>query len=178
MKTTNKYIITICSFLLVFFLIELLCLANIYSENLLHNIIFAQLLVFSLVACTVIICTVAPLFQKVQNETQDISKITKIILLSDTNTPVDDYSLVNRTSALINKGGAVDMSMESDSSTKGYAVVNRVENEWYVERISEERSVALKRAGEQYIYKLKMGMCYRLNLNDILYVEKERLLVT
>ena len=178
MKTTDKYTITICGFLLVFFLIELLCLVNIYSENLLHNIIFAQLLMFSLTACTVIVCTVAPMFHKVQSETQNISKITKIVLLSDFNTPTDDFSLINRTSALIKKGGAADMSMESDSSVKGYAVVNRVENEWYVERISEERTVALKRAGEQYIYKLKMGMCYRLNLNDILYVEKERLLVT
>ena len=80
-------------------------------------------------------------------------------------------------SVLIGKRDTVYFRSEIDLAVDGYAVVNCVENNWYLERVFDERSVGLKRAGEQFVYRLKTGMSYRLQINDIIYIGTERLLV-
>jgi len=103
--------------------------------------------------------------------------VTKIVLLSESNSPKEEFTLVGRTSLLIGKRDEVYIRSEIDLALDGYAVINLVENNWYVERIFDERSIGLKRAGEQFVYRLKTGMSYRLQINDILYIGNERLLV-
>jgi hypothetical protein len=176
MQTARKLTIVLCLVLLVFFLFCLVCLAFNNYDNiyLLRNIVAAQLLVSSLAACTAIIYSFVLLFRKAHGPKQSVSKI---VMLSETNAHMDKFSLGSRASALIVKGEFVYVTIESDASVVEYAVINRVENYWYIERVSEARSVGLKRAGEQYIYKLKVGMCYRLHVNDVIYVENDRLLV-
>jgi hypothetical protein len=127
------------------------------------------------VTLSVIIYIITPYFQNPSVAKQTISKI---VLLSETNTPTDEFFLINRTSALIVKNeNDVYISLEGDVTADEYAVINCVENWWYIERISDVRSVGLKRTEEQYVYKLKAGMCYRLQRNDVIYIENERLLV-
>jgi hypothetical protein len=138
------------------------------------NILFVQLLVFAVAALATLIYTVFLLLRRARGSTRGI---TKIIMLSAENEMMDSFSLANRTSALISAGGAVDVGLENDLPVDGYAVANRVGSDWYVERISDERSIAIKRAGDQYVYKMKANLSYRLYANDILYVGDERLLV-
>jgi len=173
-KTSKRFIVVLSSILLAFFLTALVCFTFFYFEGLLIIIFLAQLIVFSLGAASVIVYSLIPLFYKVQNLAHDI---TKLVFLSETNTPTDEFSLINRTSVVISKGEAVYISLESHSANDEYAVINRVRNYWYIERVSEARSIGLKRAGEQYVYKLKPSMSYRLYINDIIYIENERLLV-
>lgn len=175
MKTTKKFIVILNSVLLAFFLIALIYFAFSNSEKFLYNILLAQLIVFFLAAASVIVYSVMPLFREVRVPKRDVNRIA---LLSDANTQIDEFSLVNITSALISKGETVHIDQANTSLIDDeYAVLNCIENYWYVERISDERSVGLKRAGEQYVYKLKTGMCYRLHGNDILYIENQRLLI-
>ena len=180
MKSNRKFIIVLSSLLLAFFLIALaLYVYNYYNYSEyfsfnIHTIYFAQLIVCALAAFAVICFYAGPFFKKNRGASQDISKI---VLLSEANVLMEEFSLNNRTSALIGHKERVYISSENDLAGKDYAVINCVDNSWYLERVADERSVGLKRTGEQYVYKLKTGMCYRLQLNDIIYIENERLLI-
>ena len=174
MKTDRKFIIILSSLLLLFFLIALICLANSNSENFLRSVFVIQLLVFSIAMGAVIVYYAWPYFNKISNVGLDI---TKIVLLSETNVLLDEFSLVNRACALIGKSGKVYLSADNDLTGDECAVLNCVEKDWYIERVQDKFSVGLKRAKEQYVCKLKAGMCYRLQANDIIYIGDERLLL-
>jgi len=180
MKPTQKKIVALSSLLLAFFLIALICFAyNRYYNpeyylNFFRNIFLAQLIVFALATCSVIVYSIIPLFRMPTEAKPDI---TKIVVLSETNTPEDEFSLEDKTSALIVKGDYIYISVENDFSAAEYALLNRVENHWYIERMSDRQSVGIKRAGEQYVYKLKPGLCYKLRRDDVIYIDNGRLLV-
>jgi hypothetical protein len=174
MKTTKKFIILLGSALLAFFLFELAWFVNYDPKIHIYNILTIQFIVLSLAAFTVVVYTTWSLLHKTRGSAQ---RITRIVLLSESNTPKEEFSLINRMSVLIGKRDAVYFRSEIDLAVDGYAVVNCVDNNWYLERVFDERSVGLKRAGEQFVYRLKTGMSYRLQINDIIYIGNERLLV-
>jgi hypothetical protein len=174
MKTTKKFTILLGSALLAFFLFELAWFVNYDPKIYIYNILIIQFIVLSLAAFSVVIYTTWSLLHKARGSAQ---RITRIVLLSESNTPKEEFSLVNRMSVLIGKRDAVYFRSEIDLAVDGYAVVNCVDNNWYLERVFDERSVGLKRAGEQFVYRLKTGMSYRLQINDIIYIGNERLLV-
>ena len=174
MKTANKFIVILSGALLTFFLTGLACFVFFTPGTLIYNLLIAQLIVFSLAAISVILYNTTNLFR--ENRVSERS-VTKIVLLSESNSPKEEFTLVGRTSLLIGKRDEVYIRSEIDLALDGYAVINLVENNWYVERIFDERSIGLKRAGEQFVYRLKTGMSYRLQINDILYIGNERLLV-
>jgi len=174
MKTTKRFIFILSSALLAFFLVALAWFANYNSGEHITNIFVAQLVAMSVTSLTVVVFSAWSLFRKARGTAQSI---TRIVLLSEFNTPKEEFSLVDRTSVLIGKRDTVYFRSEIDLAVDGYAVVNRVENYWYVERVFEERSVGLKRAGEQFVYRLKTSMSYKLQVNDIIYIGSERLLV-
>ena len=179
MKTNKVFISILSGILLLFFLVVLICFAYKYyhPQNyliFLNNIIIAQQIVLALAACSVFIYAVKPLLHKARAATPAISQI---IVLSEANTPMDEFSLINRTSALIVKEDFIYITVENDLSSTEYAVINRVESYWYIERVSDALNIGLKRAGEQYVYKLKPAMCYRLHKNDVIYIDNGRLLV-
>ena len=160
--------------MLAFFLVVAACFAHYDSLEFLLNVIFAQLVVFALSACAVIAYCLMPLLRNTAEEPQGVSKI---VLLSEFNALKEEFSLCGRMSALISRGEYIHISSENDSAATEYAVLNRVDNSWYIEHVSDKRSVGFKRAGEQFVYKLKPGLCYKLQANDIIYIEDERLLV-
>jgi hypothetical protein len=174
MKTARKLIILLSCLLLAFFLIALVCYEYYRSTIILYNIVVVQLIVFAIAAFSVIVYSVVPLFRRKRALSPDISKI---VLLSETNALMDEFSLANRKSALIVKGDFIDICLQNDLAADEYAVINCVANYWYIERVSDTLSVGLKRGGEQYVYKLKPALCYRLYSSDIIYIENERLLV-
>jgi membrane protein implicated in regulation of membrane protease activity len=176
MKATKEFVITLSSILLAFFLVELGCFVYFADriEFYIYYMIIAQLIVFSIAACSVIVFSIRALHHRSRGSSQGI---TRIVLLSEANEPKEEYSLINRTSALIGKRDTVYFRSEIDLAVDGYAVINCVDSYWYVERVFEEKSVGLKRAGEQFVYKLRTGINYQLQINDIIYIANERLLV-
>jgi len=174
MKTTKRFTFILSSALLAFFLGALAWFANYDPEANIYIIFVVQLIAMSVAALSVVIYSAWTLFKKTRGTAQGI---TRIVLLSESNTPKEEFSLIDRTSVLIGKRDTVYFRSEIDLAVDGFAVVNRVDNYWYVERVFEERSVGLKRAGEQFVYRLKTGMSYKLQVNDIIYIGSERLLV-
>ena len=176
METANKFVIVVCGVLLSFFLVALAMFSSRYTDAFIDKLLIAQLIVFSAAAGAVVVYSAKPLLRDRQSLAGAISKI---VMLSDANVPTDEFLLINRTSALIAKGdsGYVYISLEGDFAADEYAILNRVDGAWYIERLSESKSVGLRRAGEQYVYKLKSGMFYKLRANDIIHIEKERLLL-
>jgi len=174
MKATKRFVILLSSFLLVFFLVEIAFFLSSDQKESIYNIMAAQLIVFAIAALSVIVYSARSLLLSYSGSPQDVSKI---VLLSETNALKEEFSLADRTSLLIGKRDEVYIRSEIDLAVDGYAVVNCVDNNWYVERVFDERNVGIKRAGEQFVYRLKTGMSYKLNINDIIYIGNERLLV-
>jgi len=174
MKTNKTFLIVLSSSLLVFFLIALNCYAFFQSEDLIYNLFLAQLIVFSLAACSILVHSIVLMFRKVQSP---IPVISKIVVLTETNVPLNEFSLHDKSSMLVGKSDTIYFRLEGDLSSDEYALLNRVESNWYIERLSSELSVSLKRAGEQYIYKLKPKMFYKLQVNDVVFIGNERLLL-
>ena len=180
MKRNKNFIIWLSVLLLLIFFLTALTVYAFFvdTDGLLYNILLVQLIVFTIAACSIIIYFLIPILRK-PHITQDI---TKIVLLSENeNAMIDKYSLdlSNKTSALICKGDTIYFRLtEGALPTEEYAVLNRVEQYWYIESITDARRVGIKRAGEQYVYKLKKNMPYRLQSNDVIHIKKERLLIT
>ena len=191
MKTINKFVIILCSCILTCCLIILIFLlasgyrnsigefasgnkTSIGDTSFLYKAFVFQLILHSLSLISVVVYLLYPLYRKTRSSDKTISKI---VLLSDANEPADEFLLLNRKSAMIVRQDFVYISLENDVLVDEYAVINRVDSDWYIERISEKLVVGLRRAGEQYVYKLKPGVFYKMCANDTIYIEKERLLL-
>ena len=111
---------------------------------------------------------------------KDMPSVNRVVLLSENNAHKREYLLREKRSALIGKGDA-DIDLEGADSSPliayEHAVMNRVGNDWFVERVSAEGMVGLRHKEGPYIYILKVGICYKLYTYDVLYIENERLLV-
>lgn len=179
MKTTIKIIkcLSICAF--IFFVISL-WLLYIYkgSESILYNIVVAQLIFFAVLS-GLIIFFIMPFDYQVSG-TKRIGEIAKIVPLSETNEPIESkaFYLTNKSSAIIAKNDTVYVTEKCDMMNEIYAVINKVDGYWYLERETDARRVGLKPAGEQLVYKVKPDMGYRLNINDIIYIDDDRLKLT
>jgi len=108
--------------------------------------------------------------------------ITKITLLSNANAFEKEFVLGKRVSVLIGKSSEAYINLEDLEKNhliaNEHAVMNRVRNIWFIERLSDEYSVGLRRVNNQCVYKLKTGVCYRLYANDVLYIANKRLFIT
>ena len=174
MKSKNEFVVFFSGTVAAYCLIILIVFAFNYTDTFLYNMFLSQLLACFAASGSVFVYSLMPYFRKTGTSTKAVSKI---VLLTDTNAPADEFLLLNRTSALIVKGDYVYISLENDYLVDEFAVLNRVENEWFIERSSEDRKVGLKRVGEQYIYKLKPGVMYKLCYNDTIFIENDRLLL-
>lgn len=57
------------------------------------------------------------------------------------------------------------------------AVLNLVAGCWYLEILTGDYPVGLKRETEEMVYKLKKGMPYRLSTQDMIYLNRSKILV-
>lgn len=58
-----------------------------------------------------------------------------------------------------------------------YAVLNLVSGYWYIEAMSKQYPIGLKKENESMVYKLKPEIPYKLSKNDIIYVNASKILV-
>lgn len=172
-KSNDAFIVAMSSMLLIFFTIAIILMVQESSTGFAYDILLAQLVAFLIASLATTIYYANSLLSQPSHTG---SGITKIVMLSETNAHQDEVSLINNTSVMLCKGDEVYFSFhEARFPTEEYALLNRANNAWYIERSSENRSVGIKRAGEQYVYKLKTGMTYKISRNDIIYIGGERL---
>ena len=179
MKTKKNVIIWLSVLLLLIFFLTALkvYVFTVEIDRLLSNILLV-IIMLTIFASSAIIYFLITIIRK-PHIPQDISKIT--LLSENDNTIIDKHSLdlSDKTSVLICKGEIIYFRLsEGAAGAEEYAVLNRVEQYWYIENITDARRVGIKRAGEQYVYKLKNNMRYKLQSNDVIYIKKERLLIT
>ena len=58
-----------------------------------------------------------------------------------------------------------------------YAVFNLFEGNWYIENVSEQYPIGIRRGEEAVIYRLKNNMPYRLCPSDIIYMDSTKILI-
>lgn len=66
---------------------------------------------------------------------------------------------------------------DTDSDRYLYGVCNLVSGFWYLEVLSEERPMGLKRGAENMIYRLKEGMLYQLAASDVIYADTYKIVI-
>ena len=181
MKLAQILTVAVSGVLSAFFLTVLVLFAynyhydfNVLSDSFVYNLLVIQTAVLFSAACAVLAVAVVMLCRKIRDSSNIIEKL---VLLTDMNAPADECNLSGRMSVMIGRNVTSHISFDTDTIAYEYAVVNRVKNAWYIERVSDGRSVGLKRAGEQFVYKLKPGLYYKLQINDVIYIEKERLMI-
>lgn len=64
-----------------------------------------------------------------------------------------------------------------DSSITNFAVLNKVEDDWYIEVLSGKYPVGLKKRNDTIVYKLKDTIPYKLSEGDIIYINTNKILV-
>ena len=177
-KTNEKFIIALCSLLLIYFVVIIIIFLQegTHAEySFIYNVIFAQLIALSTATLIIIIYVIRSLYWQTRYYG---SSLSKIVILSDSNTYQSECSLINRNSVLICKADEIYFSfLDARFPTEEYALLNCVNNTWYIERSSDNQNVGIKHAGEQYVYKLKIGIPYKINRNDVVYIDGERLVV-
>ncbi len=110
------------------------------------------------------------------------SNITKIILIGSQGKPDKEWSLQLMNSILIGKNidnNFVDIDLGdevyADYIAPKHAVMNFVDGIWYIEDYDSVNGVGIKKVGEEYAFKLKPNVLYRLDKGDVLHISKIKL---
>ncbi len=159
---------------LVFF-IYFLCFVNTDTD----------IRIVGLVISGLIIAIIGYLFW-VENKKYEIikeqSNISKIILIGSEGRPDKEWSLVQLNSLLIGKNVDknlvdIDLSDEAyaDYVAPKHAVMNFANGIWYLEDYDSVNGVGIKKVGEEYAFKLKPNVLYRLDKGDVIHISKIKL---
>lgn len=113
------------------------------------------------------------------------SGITKIVLLTGDGEKEKEWYVKDAPSLLIGKNfqtsGAVDIDLAdnqyADYIDTEHAVINRVDEFWYLEDLDSANGVGIKRYGTSSNFRIKPGKSYKLDIDDIIYIAKIRLIV-
>lgn len=58
-----------------------------------------------------------------------------------------------------------------------YAVLNLVSGHWYIEAIGSQCPVGLRKEDQGVVYKLRPNIPYKLSAKDIIYVDKNKIII-
>lgn len=125
-----------------------------------------------------IIIFLSSLFKKPQRST-----ITKLILLNSDGEQDKEWAVYAAVSLLIGKSTrtkSVDIDL-GDSRyeafiAQSHAVINRVKDDWYIEDLNTVNGVGLKKSGDDINFRIQPGKAYKIDVGDIIYISKVRLL--
>lgn len=121
-----------------------------------------------------------------ERKKEKISKqgITKVSLLNEENKVIDEWSLIGQVSVVIGKSTFeekvyIDLnnSVYSPLIDDNHAVLNYAEGNWYVEDISSDKVVAIKKAEDNRKYNVVKGSPCTIKRGDIIYISKVKLLL-
>lgn len=171
LRNTIKIIILIS---LVFF-IYFLCFVNTDRD----------IRIVGLVISGLIIAVIGYIFW-IENKKYEIikeqSNISRIILIGSQGKQDKEWSLSDSNSVLIGKNTDnffvdIDLSDEiyADYIAPKHAVMNFADGIWYIEDYDSVNGVGIKKTGEDYAFKLKPNVLYRLDKGDVIHISKIKL---
>ncbi len=141
--------------------------------------------ILGLVISGLIIAIIGYIFW-VENKKYEIikeqSNISKIILMGSKGKPDMEWSLGLLNSVLIGKNTEnvfvdIDLSDDvyADYVAPKHAVMNLADGIWYIEDYDSVNGVGIKKVGEEYAFKLKPNVLYRLDKGDVIHISKIKL---
>ena len=107
-------------------------------------------------------------------------QISRFVLINTDNNSEKEWHVSNNSSFLIGKGNEVDIELGDtqycDYISAQHAVLNCCKGYWYIEDLSSKNGVGIKRAGEEYSLRLKPEILYKINVGDIIYISKAKII--
>lgn len=120
---------------------------------------------------------------KLKDEKID-SGVTSIIHIGTGNVPIRKLDLTKTNGIVIGRQSGdekpdFDLSdgEESGSVAVRHAVLNCVNDVWYVEALEYIHPVGLRKAGDSVVYRLKVLTPYRVEAGDIIYLSHEKVML-
>lgn len=179
----DKWIKSILVCLGIYFLISCYYLYNhvllLTTKQPLRNMTYyliSQNIIIALVLLTGFIC-----WKTIKQKKTQVSSIQSLTIISKSGTLQMERTLDNIHSLFIAKKGkneiVIDHTQKNELDSYEYAVLNFVSGHWYIEVLSGKYPVGLKKENDSVIYKLKLGMPYKLNVNDIIYIDSNKILL-
>ena len=115
---------------------------------------------------------------------EEMFAVRELVLLNEKNKPLKSWELSGQTALIIgrkNKDEEVDVDL-GDCEYGAFvepqhAVLNFSRERWYLEDISQENGVRVKKAEDGIIYRLAGRPC-RVGAGDVIYIANTRLLLT
>ena len=108
--------------------------------------------------------------------------ISKIVLINEDNKPIKEWNLLGEVSVVIGKSTKdeevyIDLndSIYSPLIDDNHAVLNYASGNWYVEDISLDKGVAIRKAEDNEKYNIVKGSPCTLKKGDIIYISKVKL---
>ena len=112
------------------------------------------------------------------------SEVSRFVLINTECGREKEWHVSGHRGFLIGKGtlnSQVDIEL-GDSHYSGYvsnehAALNFSGGYWYLEDLNSTNGVGIKKAGEEYALRLKPEVLYKIDVGDIIYVSKAKIVV-
>lgn len=111
------------------------------------------------------------------------SIISKLILLNNDGEQDREWAIYAANSLIVGKStrnNTVDIDLGDNRYEAfiavNHAVLNRIKDEWYIEDLNTVNGIGLKKSGDSMNFRLTPGKAYKVDVGDIIYISKVRLL--
>jgi|GEM_PF-6578640 len=140
------------------------------------------LMALSIFFLTMSTVTIVYIIQKPKEiEKKNISSISNLVFTSDVGEIKKELDISEKQSVLMGKGEMADIDLsylvEEHSIATEHAILNFVGHYWYIEAVTENYKVGLRREYDDTTYKLKYFTPYKLTVNDIIYISDIKIIV-
>lgn len=109
------------------------------------------------------------------------SAITEFALINRDGESEKQWGVSGAQSFLIGKGGGVDMDLTDNDYAEyianEHAVLNFAGGYWYIEDLDSVNGVGIKKNREEYAFKIKPLTSYRVDVGDVIYIGRAKILV-
>lgn len=111
------------------------------------------------------------------------SSIQRLVLINNDGEHDKEWAMGEATALLIGKSSQIHY-VDIDLSDHRYeafvsqehAILNRMDEDWYIEDLGAVNGVGIKKRGQDMNYRIQPNRPYKIEVGDILYIAKIRLL--
>ncbi|BBK76087.1 MULTISPECIES: FHA domain-containing protein [Clostridium] len=166
---------------LIAVIMTLLCIIAYYTIE----YTYARALIIGVVIVLGTICLINIYIKfQAKNKPRDFSRIKTVELVNEDNDIVSLWNIEDKTSLLIGKNTKdekvnidLNSSIYSNLVDDKHAVLNYAAGKWFVEDLSSEYGVRIKKRDDDIIYRLVNDTPCEIKCGDILYIAKIKLLL-
>lgn len=112
-----------------------------------------------------------------------VATISRICLIDEYEKSLGEWDILNKSSLVIGKSTKsravdIDLSKTKDEYliSKNHAVMNYAGGNWYIEDLGSAYGVGIKKANGTFRRRLKIDTPYKVEIGDIIYINKVRLM--